>query len=734
MKNDEAGQNLIRSQQGFFTIVIVTVVLTALIGGATILSMVTSRRPVSGAMDRLDRNQATPEDMETLQNAGRDMERTTRIAAAGGSLIGGGGPVPNPASPVGPGSIFPGDKAVAGIIPRVIGRMTNRASQPAQTGNNPMPGESGGTGSRASAGGEYNPLNDPNISGAGSTAGGQNLDDVNRFGSDFQAQQLGGSGGSDRQTGQQGQTPAQQPDSYTTPGPSRGDTASQDQQGSGYYPPYGPRTDRGGRDSDWTRWASEPDRRSGYDDRRSGGYDRPQSGGSTGSAQQGPTPAGTKGIEVTEVGSAPPGKCRIVSGQLVPVKGYKENISGMTVALTGPVNITATSSASGAFSFTDIPAGDYVISVKQWNYGMTRQNFSAPSGKSVRIVLKGSCPFLYVWTGERYERENDIYSVARMMPQELVVMEKTAAATDPDLVLAETALDRATEKMGRERLYKDIYPVSKGMRPDTDGNYRARIIEQAGEHSFTDHVALLALDHRPGLGASMTREGKAVLYRGLQPAGPFHILNTKTSVPDKTLTSAAHEGQGLYNGEGIELALPVDAFSSGVLLVTWQGFRDGIPAHHTAATGRPMLALQRQSPDGEWKTIDWVYPRDEVQQSAFVLGMKEHGWDGDLKIRLISTSCAEDKFHRIDRIEWAHGVDEAPEVRALPLLSALQADSMDVTQKLSVSDSRYLHLGPEEHVTLIFRGEPVPGGLERSLFFVSEGFYIPMPYIRVAAE
>ena len=111
------------------------------------------------------------------------------------------------------------------------------------------------------------------------------------------------------------------------------------------------------------------------------------------------TPTTTKGagIEVTEVGSAPPGMCRIVDGQLVSVPGYKEQIKGMTVTLTGPTNKSAVSSGSGSFSFADIPAGNYVISVKGWDYGMTKQPFAAPSGKSVKIVLKGSCPYLYVW-------------------------------------------------------------------------------------------------------------------------------------------------------------------------------------------------------------------------------------------------------------------------------------------------------------------------------------------------
>jgi hypothetical protein len=268
MKTIKAGLNIVRNQQGFFTLVLVTMALTALIGGATILAMVTTRQPVSGAMDRLDKNEATPADMDALQNAGKNMERTVRIAAGGGSFIGGGGPVPNPASP---GVLFPGDKAAAGIIPRVIGRLTNRASEPVLTSNNPMPGESSGAGGRQSGSGDYNPLNDPNRPGSG-----QNLDNVNRLGSDFQSQQPGGTPGS----GQQNQTIIPQPGR-------RGDGSSTtDEQGDYYNPYYYP--DRGiRRGPDWQRWATDPPRERSHGHREPSGGTRSGGGSSGGGSQPG---------------------------------------------------------------------------------------------------------------------------------------------------------------------------------------------------------------------------------------------------------------------------------------------------------------------------------------------------------------------------------------------------------------------------------------------------------------
>ncbi|MHB8881797.1 MAG: hypothetical protein ACYC69_09875 [Thermodesulfovibrionales bacterium] len=245
---------------GFFVLIAVTLTLTALIGGATLLSIVASKPPISGAMERLDNNTATPEDMNTLQNAGNDMVRSTRIAAAGGSLIGGGGPASNPA---GAGSLFPGDKAAAGIITRVISRVTNRASNPAQTRDNPLP--AGG------AGGEYTPLSDPNLGGPGRSP---NSSDVDKYGSDFQSMQPGGPG----RAGQQpGQNVIQQPDAYTSPAGQPDDGSSGSQPDSYTYPPYEPYPEHGDRGTDWTRWTNKPPRRPHSDGWQSG-----SSGHSTG--------------------------------------------------------------------------------------------------------------------------------------------------------------------------------------------------------------------------------------------------------------------------------------------------------------------------------------------------------------------------------------------------------------------------------------------------------------------
>jgi hypothetical protein len=579
-------------------------------------------------------------------------------------------------------------------------------------------------GQSSSTGRGYNPLDDKNIKSKGPAKGDQvDIAKVDQIGRDFQ--QTGKGEKTDgRSPGQQNPPQViQQPGTYTD---SRGrDTSGTDKDqypgSTGYPPPY-PVDSRGQQGTDWTKWAKDQKPPVGTPGNQPKDENKPPPVSTT-TPVSSTTPATSKGIEVTVVGTAPPGKCIIVQGQLVPVQGYKENISGMTVTLTGPVNQSATSSGSGGFSFKEIPAGDYIISVTQWNYGMTKQNFTAPTGKSIKITLKGSCPYLYVWDGKSFVKENDIYSVARITPSEIIQTEGMLTAESDGLFLHRVSLESIPDKLRKERSYSDYFKIGNYAKP-VDGNYLLKVVEQASEHSFTDFIQLLALDHRRGTTAGITRDGKPFLYKTLMPVGSLNDLNGKGY--------SSGRGIALYNDEGMEIQLPPEAFSSGILAVNWQGFLDGQGEGHTVAQGRPKLSLQRKDPQGIWQTVDWVYPRDEMQQTFFLMDNRSAGWDKDGKVRLVASSCINDKYHRIESLQWGNAITDNISASSLPLVSALISGSEDVLNKVRSSDGESLHLGPGEEVSLIFKSSPLDEGLERTLIFVSEGFYVPVPMIHFA--
>jgi hypothetical protein len=411
---------------------------------------------------------------------------------------------------------------------------------------------------------------------------------------------------------------------------------------------------------------------------------------------------------------------------LVPVKGYKENISGMTVTLTGPVNKSVVSSANGSFQFPEIPSGNYVVSVKQWNYGMTKQNFAAPSGKSVKIVLKGSCPYLYVWDGEGYRQENDIYSVARLTHWDLLPPETRLLASREGLSVHSVSLSDVSAELRRERSYRDYYKITKPLRPDGNGQYRLQIREQAAEYSWTDLAGLLAVDHAPGRQVAVTRLGDILLHEELRPVNFFEDLK------GKSFSALPNAGLPLYNGEGLVFDLANEAFSSGLLEVRWQGYQDGAAEGHEASQGVPRLRLERLDAEGNWQLLDYGYPRDEIQKTQFLLAPGS-GRPMTTRMRLVAESCIPEKYHRIDGIFWGKCIEAEPKVRFLTLWSAKTSEGEDVTATLGSGDGQSVLMGPGESLELWFTGAPVSAGEERSFIFVSEGAYMPMPYMNVAA-
>jgi hypothetical protein len=83
-------------------------------------------------------------------------------------------------------------------------------------------------------------------------------------------------------------------------------------------------------------------------------------------------------------------------------------------------------------------------------------------------------------------------------------------------------------------------------------------------------------------------------------------------------------------------------------------------------------------------------------------------------------------------IKWGHTITDNISVASLKLVGALTSDSEDVLKKVQSSDGESVHLGPGEEVSLTFKASPLDEGLQRTLVFVSEGFYVPLPMMRFA--
>ncbi|HSM12569.1 MAG TPA: CRTAC1 family protein, partial [Thermoanaerobaculia bacterium] len=136
-----------------------------------------------------------------------------------------------------------------------------------------------------------------------------------------------------------------------------------------------------------------------------------------------------------------------------------------------------------------------------WTNGVPQNRLEVAADQLVveEQVLKGSCPFLYAWTGERVEFVTDLLWNA---PLGLPLAPGVWAPADPE----------------------ELVRVD-GAAPDARGRYRLTVTEELWEAAFFDHVRLWVVDHpRPVEVASTlkvipgtTIEDRVVASRDLRP-------------------------------------------------------------------------------------------------------------------------------------------------------------------------------------------------------------------------
>src|SRR5215470_2504248 len=117
------------SQEGLIAEVVAGGLATLLILTLTGWALISNKSSCAGALDRLDRNTATDSDMQKIQECTKEAARSVQILTAGGSLVGGGGPIPSTGAA----------GVLTGIIKPIIDDQVVRRSAPAPTKNNPLP-------------------------------------------------------------------------------------------------------------------------------------------------------------------------------------------------------------------------------------------------------------------------------------------------------------------------------------------------------------------------------------------------------------------------------------------------------------------------------------------------------------------------------------------------------------------------------------------------------------------
>ncbi|MYF99851.1 hypothetical protein F4212_12095 [Candidatus Poribacteria bacterium] len=235
-----------------------------------------------------------------------------------------------------------------------------------------------------------------------------------------------------------------------------------------------------------------------------------------------------------------------------------------------------------------------------WTNGVP-QNVIEPKAKQrilEKQVLKGSCPFLYVYNGENYEFVTDLLWRA---PLGLITSMGFVA---PD----ET---------------KDFVKISASKMRPKDGKYSIQITEELWETAYFDMVKLIAVDHPKDMDIYVDEQyipppfADFKIYGVSEKRFPMSVLNHKgEDVTDSLKTADYHYAiehvpgpyQGVVEPHAIILDLgdipdkqPITLFLNGWIFPTDTSINVALSQNPAINPSFPSVAVKDNT--GKWKTV-----------------------------------------------------------------------------------------------------------------------------------
>jgi hypothetical protein len=297
-----------------------------------------------------------------------------------------------------------------------------------------------------------------------------------------------------------------------------------------------------------------------------------------------------------------------------------------------------------------------------------------------------SCPWIAPWTGMGFEADNDIYPVARYAAGE----------------------------------YTDYYKLMLPL-VDTEGAYRLEIQEREKEDSFTDYVALLQIDHEPGVKVAPDENGELIAYTPEALAIPVSAVSNKGEDVLSLVSAVDDFGVSAYNEDTVTLDFgDVDVADGARLLLRVAGFIIG--EGEWAPYSSPPAVIVETQEDDQWQERGRLLPRFRWSEQAFDLSPYLSN-DAPRIVRLRSISHAI-KYHSIDYVALDTGI--APEFQVNRVEASKATFGQEsVLDTLLFEDSDYVELSSGEKLSLEFTVVPLAADMVREFVFVSRGYYIP---------
>jgi len=296
-----------------------------------------------------------------------------------------------------------------------------------------------------------------------------------------------------------------------------------------------------------------------------------------------------------------------------------------------------------------------------------------------------SCPYIYVWNGKDYVKDNDI------LP-----------ASNP-----------------KERI--DFYLLSQTLIPK-GSFYTLRIDEELDEITHLDRLGLLQVEHSKDVLVAPSPEGRILTYKTATLVKPKSAID---KAQKNVLKAIYSKGEGDYFGQLGDFII----LDFGKIRQYEYGLRLILSTDYTCGNNPSSLHIYVLDNQGKWQKVSIIEPHEKWDIWAVDLNQILPKIGQELKVKIYWTS-----EHKFDYCLLDTSKQEPIKIKSLALLSTQHSKKDDIfarlfnsdkktLTRLLHSDNRYVIMKKGDQVLLKFSYEPQTN-LDRDFIFVTEGYYI----------
>ncbi|MEE2752980.1 MAG: ASPIC/UnbV domain-containing protein, partial [Candidatus Latescibacterota bacterium] len=413
-----------------------------------------------------------------------------------------------------------------------------------------------------------------------------------------------------------------------------------------------------------------------------------------------------------------------------------------------------------------------------WSNGVPQNVFTPTVNQTLREkqVLKGSCPYLYVWDGEKYQFVTDLLGAA---PLGLQLADGVIAPDNP----------------------REIVKVDSKWMVEKNGEYVFQFTEELWETIYLDRVALWAVDHSSEIEAFTDERFLPPPYPDLKVVTTrgrvYPILVENTEGEDVTDRMSAYDYrfpnilkptryQGIVEPHVVTMSFGDVSYLDHPTLVMrgwifWSDTSINVAMSQGGAV-QPAFPLVDVWRDGEWVTLDRPFGLPKGKDKWMVLDLRGKVDMEDTRVRIRTnyqiyydlaflSEVVADPGTRVTRLqatsadlhysgftEMVRPTPDAPHLYdyqkkvTLPVwkdMTGFATRYGDVVDLLSKTDDLMVVFTAGDEVTCKFDAGSLPelaAGMTRSFFFLSDGWdkdadrntvtgntVLPLPFHRMSA-